>query len=143
MGKPSSSRAYPLAAGAARQFLEELGITGHEASLDERCRRVEVAFRQFERFAAGEHAMAEFHALIPDRIPETFRETGDFNALFVQENHVEIGLWAKLRSAVAADGYQRHASGTLHVFGEEFREPRVDPGRIGTAKVAAIERGVD
>ena len=85
--------------------------------------------------------MTEVKLLVPDGVPDAFRDRRDVHAAVVHEHHVDVALRAELRSPVPADRHQgdagrRRPSGVL----QELGEPLVDQIAVGTTPPAPGER---
>ena len=112
--------------------------------LEERRGRVQVVAGQRERLPGRPHRVPELHPLVPDRIPDPIGQGADVGATCVQEDDVDVGLEAELRTAVAPHRDQRDVTGAALGFGggEEVGEPVVDEVAVGPAQRSSHEGSI-
>ena len=85
--------------------------------------------------------MTEVQLLVPDGIPDPFRDRRDIHAAIVDEHHVDIALRTELGAAVPADRNERDTgrrrpSGVM----QELGEPPIDQIAVRSTPRATGER---
>ena len=111
----------PLVERTPREVVGQLGISRDATSAEQSRRGLQVARCDPERLGHGLHAVIEWDAGVPDRIPDLVRDFGDVRdapPASMHEDHVDVAARGELTSAVAPDRDECAVGGV----GEEANE---------------------